>query len=366
MTMIFLCGDVMTGRGIDQALPHPSQPRLHEPYVRNATAYMALAREANGEFDVPVGFDYPWGDALAELERRAPKARIANLETAVTTSQDAWRGKGIHYRMHPANVACLTAARLDCCALANNHVLDWGYAGLGETLRSLHAAGIRTAGAGRDAEDAGAPAAIEIGAGARVLVFALGLESSGIPPEWAAVEDRAGVSLLPDLSTRSVDALARRVAARKLAGDVVVLSIHWGGNWGYEVNRAEREFAHAVVEDAGVDVLHGHSSHHPKGIEIHRDRPILYGCGDFINDYEGIGGREEFRAELTLMYFVALDARGALERLELVPMRMRRFRLQRADGRERDWLAAMLRREGKRLGTKPEAGPDGSLAVVAA
>jgi poly-gamma-glutamate capsule biosynthesis protein CapA/YwtB (metallophosphatase superfamily) len=272
---LFLCGDVMTGRGIDQILPHPSEPELYEPYVRSAREYVALA-EARGE-PLPrrAGFDYVWGDALAKLERMRPDVRIANLETAVTASDEPWPGKGIHYRMHPANVPCLGAARLDCCVLANNHVLDWGYAGLEETLATLHGAGLRTAGAGRDAGEAAAPAAIELIGGGHVLVFACAMPSSGVPREWAATPSLAGVNMLDDLSPDSVETIAHRVRDHKRDGDLAVLSIHWGGNWGYAISQAQREFARRLIDSAAIDVVHGHSSHHVKGIEVYRDRPIL-------------------------------------------------------------------------------------------
>ena len=136
----------MTGRGIDQILPHPSDPHLFEPYVRSATEYVQLAEEKTGPLRRPVDFAYVWGDALPELTRRGVDARLINLETSVTVAEDAWPEKGIHYRMHPANVPCLTAADITCCVLANNHVLDWGYRGLAETLDTLHRAGIGTAG----------------------------------------------------------------------------------------------------------------------------------------------------------------------------------------------------------------------------
>ena len=123
-TTLFLYGDVMTGRGIDQILPHPSQPQLFEPYVRSALGYVELAEEKGGPLPRSVDFAYVWGDALRELDRLRPHARIVNLETAVTVAEDAWPGKGIHYRMHPGNVGCLSAAAIDCCVLANNHVLD--------------------------------------------------------------------------------------------------------------------------------------------------------------------------------------------------------------------------------------------------
>jgi len=361
---MFLCGDVMTGRGIDQILPCPSAPHLFEPYVNSALDYVALAERSVGPIAKPVDVAYVWGDALAELERLRPDARIVNLETAVTTSEDAWPGKSIHYRMHPENIACLSAAKIDCCVLANNHVLDWGYRGLAETLDVLHAAGIRTTGAGRDAAAAAAPAAISLPGGGRVLVLAYGMESAGVGAAWAAGKTRAGVSFLPDLSARSVEEIACSVCAVKGERDVVVASIHWGGNWGYDVSSDQHAFAHRLIDAAGVDVVHGHSSHHPMGIEVYRDKLILYGCGDLLNDYEGIGGYESFRADLTLMYFPTLDAAtGKLLHLGLTAMQIQRFRLRGAGDEDARWLAATLSREGGKLGTRVEREADNRLAL---
>ncbi len=362
---LFLCGDVMTGRGIDQVLPHPGNPRLYEPYVRSALGYVELAEAATGPIQRPVDFSYPWGDALPELDRRRPAARIVNLETAVTTSESEWRGKGIHYRMHPANAPCLSAARIDCCSLANNHVLDWGVAGLKETLAVLHQAGIQTAGAGRNLAEAAAPAVFDLPSGGRLLVFAFGAGSAGVSPAWAATVDRPGVNVLDDFSPRAVRNIGRQIAGVKRGGDMVVASIHWGDNWGYEVPREQIEFAHGLIDAAGVDVVHGHSSHHPKAIEVHRDKLILYGCGDFINDYEGIGGHESYRADLTLMYFPTLDSTtGRLRQLSLTPMRIRHFRANRASVGDVRWLEAMLNREGRRFGSRFGAAPDGALAAT--
>lgn len=356
---LFLCGDVMTGRGIDQVLPHPSDPALHEGYAVSALDYVALAEQAHGPIPRPAGFEYVWGDALEAWARLAPDVRIANLETAVTASEAWARGKGIHYRMHPANAPCLTAARLDCCVLANNHVLDWGRAGLAETLAVLRRAGVQAAGAGHDAAEAAAPAVLEVGAG-RVLVFAFGAESSGIAPDWAAAEKRSGVNLLPDFSDATLARIGAQVKAARRPGDVVVASIHWGGNWGYAVPAPHRAFARGLVEKGGVDVVHGHSSHHPIAIEVHAGRPILYGCGDFLNDYEGIRGYEAYRGDLGLMYFLDVDpASGALLRLAMLPMQMRRFRINRATARDTRWLRERLDRECRPLGCRVEAAEGG-------
>jgi poly-gamma-glutamate capsule biosynthesis protein CapA/YwtB (metallophosphatase superfamily) len=358
---IFLGGDVMTGRGIDQVLPRPSRPQLHEDYIRSALDYVELAERPHGRIPRPVSVSYVWGDLLPDLERRAPDLRVVNLETSVTTSEEALP-KGINYRMHPANVPCLAAAKLDCCVLANNHVLDWGNAGLGETLEALAGAKIATTGAGRSAEDAARPAVLEPSGKGRVLVFGFGMPSSGIPHDWAARENRPGVNLLPDSSPQSVSRALEQIQRWRRPGDRIVASIHWGGNWGYDVPRDQRELAHRLI-DGGVDVVHGHSSHHPKGIEVHGGRLVLHGCGDLLNDYEGIAGREEFRGELVLAYLAALDPSGKLERLDLLPYRIRRFRLQRAAKEDTAWLRDTLDREGKALGTAVELAADGSLMV---
>lgn len=361
---LFLCGDVMTGRGIDQVMPHPGEPRLREPYVRSALRYVEIAEEASGAIPRAVAPDYIWGDALPLLERIRPEARIVNLETAVTRFGAPWPGKGVHYRMHPANVACLTAARLDCCVLANNHVLDWGYEGLGETLAVLEAAGLRVAGAGCDAAAASAPATIELPHGGRVLVLAFGSPSSGVPEEWAATRRRAGVCLLDEDHPGAFERVEQAVRSARRPGDVVIASIHWGSNWGYEVPDQQRRLARRLVEQAGVDLVHGHSSHHPRPIEVHAGKLILYGCGDFLNDYEGIGGQEDFRPMLGFMYLPELDAAsGRLLRLAMVPTRIERFRVNRASPAERDWLVDSLNGACRDCGTQLVEREDGSVEL---
>ena len=355
----------MTGRGIDQVLPHPGDPVLYEPYMRSAAGYVELAEKANGPIPKPADFSYIWGDALAEWERVSPDVRIINLETSVTASGEYWRGKGINYRMHPKNISCITAAKIDCCSLANNHVLDWGYAGLAETLETLDKAKVERAGAGRNDEEAERPAIVEVPGKGRVLLFACGSEASGIPRSWRAAPDRPGVNLLPDLSEQTVRQLKENVFKVKRRGDVAVASIHWGENWGYHIPREQILFAHRLIDEAGIDVVHGHSSHHVKGIEVYKGRPILYGCGDFLNDYEGIGGYGQFREDLAVMYFVGMEiSSGRLVDLRMTPMQIERFSLNRASKEDALWLKDVFNREGSPFGTRVELGEDNTLSLA--
>ena len=354
----------MTGRGVDQIMRHPCAPELHERYVKDARYYWQLAERAHGPIPRPVNDEYVWGDALEEWNRTSPDVRIVNLETAVTTNDDYWKRKEIHYRMSPKNIGCLQAARIDCCTLANNHVLDWGFEGLKETLTSLERAGVKTAGAGRNPAVAQTPAILEVGVKGRILVFSFGSETSGIPHSWAAGDSRPGVNLLPDFSDATIQRIRATVAAHRRGGDVVVASVHWGSNWGYTVPVAQRRFAQRLIDRAEVDIVHGHSSHHFKGIEVYRERLILYGCGDFLTDYEGISGYEDFRGDLTLMYFASCESSsGRLVSLRMVPLQVHRMRLRLVSASDAAWIQQVLDRECARLGTRADLAENGSLIL---
>jgi poly-gamma-glutamate capsule biosynthesis protein CapA/YwtB (metallophosphatase superfamily) len=360
---VFACGDVMTGRGIDQILPHPGDPELREVSVTDARDYVGLAERASGPIPRPVSFSWPWGDAVAIIEEAAPDARIINLETSITRSGDFAPGKEVTYRMSPDNIACVSAVRPHVCALANNHVLDFGRAGLAETLACLAGAGLTVAGAGGDADAAAAPAAVEVPGRGRVLVYSCAHASSGVPPGWAAEPGRSGVNLLPGLSGDDADRVIGQIGRHRREGDLAVVSIHWGSNWGYDVNGAQVLFAHRLI-DGGVDLIHGHSSHHPRPVEVYRGRGILYGCGDCIDDYEGIAGYEEFRDDLRLLFFASLTpGTGELEDLRMVPVRARKMRLQPAGEEDSQWLTTTLSRIGRRFGSRFACLPDGVIVL---
>ena len=247
--------------------------------------------------------------------------------------------------------------------LANNHALDLGRSGLEETLDVLSDADLRTVGVGRDLAEAQRPAEVVLEDGGRVLVLAVGLPSSGVPASWAATDDRSGLDLLAEPSGEAAADLTERVRRHEQPGDVIVVSLHWGSNWGYGVPEEQTRFAHALI-DGGVDVVHGHSSHHPRPIEVYRARLILYGCGDLINDYEGISGHEEYRGDLRPLYLADVDGdSGALTDLRIVPMQARRMRLEHASDDDCAWLGATLDRVSEEFGTRIVLGGERELTV---
>jgi poly-gamma-glutamate synthesis protein (capsule biosynthesis protein) len=147
-------------------------------------------------------------------------------------------------------------------------------------------------------------------------------------------------------------------------GDLVVASIHWGRNWGYDIPDAQISFAHGLIDAGAADLVHGHSSHHFKAIEVYRSRLILYGCGDFIDDYEGISGYEKYRNDLVLMYFPTMSAgNGAVTALDMVPLQIGNMRLNHVSPPDRAWVLERLNRECARFRSRVGPRADGTLQL---
>ena len=228
----------------------------------------------------------------------------------------------------------------------------------------LAAAELTSAGAGRSLHEAQSPAIIPIPRlGGRVVVIAFGSPSSGVPHEWAATDNTPGVHLVAPLSDAAADELCRQVREVRQPGDVAVVSAHWGGNWGYRVAADQIRFAHRLI-DGGVHVVHGHSSHHPRPIEVYRGKLILYGCGDLVDDYEGIHGHDQYRHDLRLLYLPRLDATsGDLVELRMAPLQARQMRLHRASYRDARWLRTVLDKVSRQFGSRIDLGEDGLLRL---
>jgi poly-gamma-glutamate synthesis protein (capsule biosynthesis protein) len=169
--------------------------------------------------------------------------------------------------------------------------------------------------------------------------------------------------VLPDLSEKTAATIVGRIRSMKAPQDVVVASVHWGSNWGYDVPRVHVQFAHWLIE-GGVDVVYGHSSHHPRPIEVYRNRLILYGCGDFIDDYEGIEGYEEYRDDLVLMYFASVSRAGTgLIELQMTPMQITKMTLNTPAADDTTWMRNTLERVCAPYGSHVDRTANGVLKL---
>ena len=131
----------MLGRGVDQILPHPGDPELREPYLRDARGYVRLAEHANGPISRPVDWQWPWGEVLALLDEAAPDVRLINLETTITADGEFAERKAVCYRMHPDNLPALTALRPDVCCPGQQPHSRFRLPGADRHRRSSHRGG---------------------------------------------------------------------------------------------------------------------------------------------------------------------------------------------------------------------------------
>ena len=310
-----LTGDVMLGRGVDR------RQRSRPP-------------------------EAVWDGTLARL--RALDGLFVNLECCVSARGEEWTEthRPFHFRAHPERaVPALRAAGVDCCALANNHVLDYGPVALADTLDRLDAAGIARAGAGRDRDEAFAPAFVPIG---DLTVGVVSLTDNTL--EYAAGPDSPGTARVEfDLddgeSRRAIESALD--AARSAAPDLLVASLHWGPNMRTEPYPEFRAFGRWLVE-RGVDVVHGHSAHVFQGVEVHEGRPILYDCGDFVDDY---AVDDDLRNDRSFLFEVRVDD-GTPTELRLTPTEIGDCAVNPADEPTAAWSRDRMRDLSRPFGTE--------------
>jgi poly-gamma-glutamate synthesis protein (capsule biosynthesis protein) len=217
--------------------------------------------------DPPSAFG-PVSDLFAEAD-----LAMVNLETAVTTGGTP-EPKQFHFRAPPAAFEAVAAAGIDVVSLANNHALDFGRAGLADTLAHARAAGVPVVGAGPDATAAYAPWVVEL-AGVRVAVLALS-QVRELWESWRAEDGRAGLAYALD-EPRALDA----VAAARADADVVVVYLHWGQE-GDDCPTGEMTGLAEALAAAGADLVVGAHAHLLLGGGWLGDTYVQYGLGNFL------------------------------------------------------------------------------------
>ncbi|KAI9669676.1 MAG: hypothetical protein M1831_007372 [Alyxoria varia] len=325
-------GDVMLGRLIDQLLP----TSVHEPSEAQTVRNFAKSNPAMNYYSATS----PWGTALPLLLEA--DLNIINLETSATTSASKWPDKVFNYRMHPANVEALKPAKIDYAGLANNHTLDFREAGLADTVKTLRKAAIAFAGAGDTRAEALQPARLKLprgsgNAGHDVLVWS----ASDHPQEWGKVPQFHLIDYSSKVRSRLKDMLCGEEGTKDMGTKtppLKVFSVHWGPNYSWEPANEIHSLAHWLVDECGVDIIHGHSSHHVQGVEKYKDSVIIYGCGDFVDDYALVA---DYRNDLSAVWRVSVveegvDTKPRIEKLEVFPTKIKQFQACRLEQNEAD------------------------------
>lgn len=227
-----------------------------------------------------TGPEYVWGDTLPVF--REAQARIVNLECVISDKGRPWSAtpKVFHFRSDSKNIEVLKTAGIDAVSTANNHSLDYEYDALFEMLSILDEAGIKRTGSGRSLEEAMEPAFFDV-SGKKIAMAAF----TDNEPAWEANDKKPGVHYVPvDVEDRRAKRLFELVEDCRKKADIVIVSAHWGPNWGYEPVPSHIPFGRRLIE-SGADIVFGHSCHVFQGVEFYRGGAIIYSAGDFVDDY---------------------------------------------------------------------------------
>ncbi|MDS0282535.1 CapA family protein [Haloarcula onubensis] len=324
------------------------------PYTLGFTGDVMLGRSVS-ERQRTRAADAVWDGALSRL--RALDALCINLECALSTRGRPWRRthRPFHFRADPEwAVPALTAAGVDWATLANNHLLDFEEPALCDTLGALSAVDIAHSGAGRDERAAWAPVTVPVGD--LTVAFVSATDNT---PEYAAGPDSPGVARteLDDPTERGK--LARAVDDTLATDpDLLVASLHWGPNMTTEVFDSHREVGHWLLE-RGVDVVHGHSAHVFKAVEVAEEGLLMYDCGDFLDDY---AVDDVLRNDRSFLFELTVSEDGTPQELRLVPVEIRNCAVHLADGEVAKWCREAMRQRSRDFGT--EFAREGASLVV--
>jgi len=285
---------------------------------------------------------YIWGDLLPHF--LGMDLNLINLEAALTYSTDQVP-KVFNFKSDPEHVQSLKEASIHVVNLANNHVLDFGEKGLLETLNILDTAHIQHVGAGTSLAQARVPV---IMAQKGITIGILGCTDN--EPSWAAKHNHCGVHYV---DVGDFNAIASDIKALRPRVDILILSMHWGPNMCERPSKGFMQFAHQLI-DAGVDIFHGHSAHIFQGVEVYKDRLILYDTGDFIDDYYV----DPYLRNDRSFFFEVTVSKNGVESLNMIPVLISKFQVNRSFGEEAEETMHRMMMLSQKLGTKIERAND--------
>jgi len=382
---ISLLGDVMIGRLVDALLP--TSIAREAPDSDPEFAAQIVDQSILPKYPRLQGYHHcsPWGNCINLL--KSSDLVIANLETPLTKSEQKWEPKVFNYRSHPENVLCLTnlgmgyPRRKGYVSLANNHILDWGVEGLAETVKTLSGVGVDFAGAGRTQDEAEKPALLQLG-GTQIDPKQWNITAwsfSDHPNEWKGIKTFNFI----DYTSQGREKIRSQILADrscqqneegpKQESHLKIVSMHWGPNYRWRPAKEIVELAHWLIDECDIDIIHGHSSHHIQGVEVYKGKLIVYGCGDFVDDY---AVDRNWRNDLSAVWRVIVGSnnevadqgeRLEVKRLEVYPTRIEQFsaNMKRPDEEGHQWVAEKFRNLCDEFGTKveQESGDCGSIIV---
>lgn len=282
-----------------------------EPIKIKAVGDIVLGRGVEYHLnDQKKDYTYPFQYVVDIL--RMGDIVFGNLEVPMTESDKGLDPDGKYViKSKEKAVEGIKYAGFNILNLANNHIMDYYEKGLFDTIDVLDRSNILHCGAGKNIDDARIPAIIDV---RNTTVAVLGYTDmaeyvyKGDPMiSFAAGEEKSGVA------PRELELIKDDIEKIRHNADIIIISLHWGVEDSFEVTSSQREFAYKLI-DEGADIILGHHPHRFQGIEIYKDKPIVYSMGNFIFDQNNPSNQESFIVDMQI-------TERRLTSIELIPVR---------------------------------------------
>lgn len=229
------------------------------------------------------------------------------------------RKKKINYGATPAVLESVIYSGIDVFSISNNHVYDMGEAGLLRMIGLLEDSPLYYGGSGTDIRTAGKPVTVTVNGLKIAFLF---YNSTGF--QYCAGEKKAGYSCLDHKDFEKYTEQLKADINKIKDADVKIISFHWGDNYTTGPDDAQIRFAHTAI-DSGIDIILGHSAHIFHGIEIYKNKPVLYDMGDLLVDKYDDWDTKSFIYYLTF-------SKKSFSKIELIPVYMPNSQIRVAEG----------------------------------
>jgi len=211
-----------------------------------------------------------YGDVLPVLHDK--DVSLVNLECPLTEHPTSAPKSGQSLKAHPSCAEGVRLGGFDVVSLANNHIMDYGKRGLGDTEDACRRAGLRSVGAGPDLSSATAPLTVPLGDEA-VTVLAFAEREFGI-----ATPSTPGVNPLNPIANY------HQIREAKKRTDNIIVVVH-GGHEYYPLPSPRMVQVYRFLAEAGASMVVGHHPHVAGAYEVHDGVPIFYSVGNFLFDW---------------------------------------------------------------------------------
>jgi poly-gamma-glutamate synthesis protein (capsule biosynthesis protein) len=300
---LFFCITI-SGCNFTRRWDHPTNKNVErKTMIIGFTGDVMIGRLVNEKIK-NTSTEYPWGNMIPLLKEN--DLNIINLETTLT-KRNLKITKVFNFKSDPEHVETLEKGHIDVVSLANNHSLDFSDEGLFETIKMLDSKNIKHVGAGTNENEARKAVIIKK---KNIRIGILGYTDN--EPGWKAEKNKPGINFI---RVGDIETVKKNIAKIRNKVDILVATLHWGPNMRQKPTQKFIDFAHALI-DNGVDIIHGHSAHIFQGIEIYKNKIIMYDTGNFIDDYMVTPSLRNDTSFLFRIY----ATKDSFEKIELIPV----------------------------------------------